>query len=66
MSNTQNKTIYYNHYIEKFNDPAHAKFREIFKQNPYPSIEQIQRLSEETAAPFWKCQVCNTDYIDLL
>jgi hypothetical protein len=65
MSNTQNKIIFYDPTTENFTHAAHVKFREMFKQNPNPSIEKIQQLSEETGAPLWKCQVCNTNCIDL-
>ena len=65
MSNTQNKIIFYDPTTGEFKRPAHAKFHELFKQYRYPPIEKIQQLSEETGAPLWKCQVCNTAYIDL-
>ena len=65
MSNTQNHVTFYDHTTKKFTYTAHAKFREVFEQNPHPTTEQIRQLSKETGAPFLQCQVCNIHCIDL-
>jgi hypothetical protein len=59
MSTTKITIPLYDHVLQKFTEPGNVKFRLAFQQNPNPSPELIQQLSDETGAPLIKCRVCN-------
>jgi hypothetical protein len=59
MSTTKITILLYDPIENKFTQPGNAKFRLAFQQNPKPSPELIQQLSDETGAPLIKCRVCN-------